>query len=115
MPAIAIGNNLDSLSMPRLKPWQEQCAAAHEIREYFGGSDGLEKAISYLVGEKLVGFLWSAQRDPEVAADLPSFISCIKQLFTDQEIADYLRQMPRRRTFSSGPIDRKLLREALFP
>jgi hypothetical protein len=98
------------------KPWWlEACAAAGEIRDYFGEPVGLEKAISYLVGEKLVLFLRLCQDDPKLGADLPAFIACIKQLFTDQEIADYLKQMPRRRTFGSGPIDRTLLREALLP
>jgi hypothetical protein len=38
--------------------WVEQCEAAQGIREAFG----LEKAIGYLIGEKLLNFLGEADR-----------------------------------------------------
>ncbi len=92
-------------------PWQEQCAAVATIRKRFG----LAKAISYLVGEKFITCLWYAKQDPQIVQELPAFIACIKKIFSTQEIADFLKTMPRRRTFGTGPIDRTLLREALLP
>lgn len=66
--------------------WREQCAAARNIREEFGG----EKALGYLVGEKLLTFLWVADRDPALARELPDFVAEIKDIFEPGELRDYL-------------------------
>jgi hypothetical protein len=92
--------------MPHRKSWQEQCAAAVRIRDRLG----LQNAISYSVSEKLIAFLWSAQRGPELGADLRA---ASRAFLTAGEIRDYLHRMPSRRTFIVGPTDRKLLRSAL--
>jgi hypothetical protein len=49
------------------KIWQEQCEATHAIRERFG----VENALDYLVGEKLLNFAKAADQDPEFAAEPP--------------------------------------------
>jgi len=48
------------------KVWIEQCEAARDIREAFG----LEKAIGYLVGEKLLNFLETAELTPNGFRDV---------------------------------------------
>ena len=66
--------------------WIEQREAAQGIREAFG----LEKAIGYLIGEKLLNFLREADRDQTWAAEVPAFTEAIKEIFTREEIAAYL-------------------------
>jgi hypothetical protein len=44
------------------KIWQEQCAATHTIRERFG----VENALDYLIGEKLVEFCQGSRSRPRV-------------------------------------------------
>jgi len=46
------------------KIWQEQCAAARTVRERFG----VENALDYLIGEKLLNFAKAADQAPEFAA-----------------------------------------------
>jgi hypothetical protein len=43
------------------KVWVAQCQAAQEI----GARHGTQKALCYLIGEKLVEFLRMAERAPE--------------------------------------------------
>jgi hypothetical protein len=71
--------------------WQQQCDAARGIRERFGN----DKALGYLLGEKLLTFLWAADHDPELAADLPRFVAEIKAIFGPSELREYLSEMPR--------------------
>jgi hypothetical protein len=73
------------------KIWIDQCEAARDIREAFG----LEKAIGYLIGEKFLNFLEQADKDPTWAAEVPAFTESIKQIFTREEIADYLAGVRR--------------------
>ena len=68
------------------KIWIEQCDAACDIREAFG----LEKALGYLIGEKLVNFVRAADRHPEFAEELPRFIAEFQQIFQPWELREYL-------------------------
>jgi hypothetical protein len=68
------------------KIWIAQCDAAQGIREAFG----TEKALGYLIGEKLVNFIRAADQHPEFAAELPEFIAEIKRIFTPAELRVYL-------------------------
>jgi hypothetical protein len=56
------------------KIWVEQCVALRVIRDRFG----TDKALGYLLGEKLLNFMREANRSPEFAAELPFFIEEIK-------------------------------------
>jgi hypothetical protein len=47
------------------KIWIEQCAAAQDIRDGFGN----EKALGYLIAEKLVNFVRAADTRPEFARE----------------------------------------------
>lgn len=68
------------------KIWIEQCDAARGIREAFG----TEKALGYLIGEKLVNFVRAADQHPEFAEELPQFIAGITRIFQPWELQQYL-------------------------
>jgi len=48
------------------KIWEEQCEATRAIREAFG----VENALDYQLGEKLVNFAKAADRDPDFVVEL---------------------------------------------
>ena len=68
------------------KIWIAQCEAARDIREAYGR----EKALGYLIGEKLVDFVRAADRHPEFAEELPRFLAEIQQIFQPWELREYL-------------------------
>lgn len=65
--------------------WIDQCAAAEGIRERFGVND----ALRYLVGEKLLRFMEVSHERPEFAAELPQFVNRIQDLFETHEIVSF--------------------------
>jgi len=67
------------------KIWIEQCEAAESIRERFG----LDDAVRYLVGEKLLRFMQVSQDRPEFAEELPAFVAEIKRIFAPHEISEF--------------------------
>ncbi|MBI4481329.1 MAG: hypothetical protein HY652_00425 [Acidobacteria bacterium] len=73
------------------KIWIEQCEAARGIQEELG----TEKALGYLVGEKLVNFVRAAGSRPEFARELPNFVAEIKRIFDPWEIREYLENVRR--------------------
>ena len=62
------------------KIWQEQSAAARTVRERFG----VENALDYLIGEKLLNFAKAADQAPEFAAELPRFQAAVWEIFEQQ-------------------------------
>jgi len=73
------------------KIWIEQCDAARNIREAFG----LQKALGYLIGEKLLNFLRAADQDPAFAGEVPGFVEEIRDIFDRSEIQTYLDTVHR--------------------
>lgn len=71
--------------------WTEQCEAAVEIRGRFGE----EKALGYLIGEKLADFVRVADARPEWAAELPAFLAEVRRIFGVETIASYLGRIRR--------------------
>ncbi len=71
--------------------WIEQCDADEQIE----AEHGTEKALGYLIGEKLLNFLEVAQANPEWRAQIPQFIDKIKEIFEPWQIAQFFRT-PRR-------------------
>jgi hypothetical protein len=65
--------------------WIDQCAAAEGIRERFGVND----ALRYLVGEKLLLFMAVSHEQPQFAAELPQFVNRIRDLFDTHEIVSF--------------------------
>jgi hypothetical protein len=66
--------------------WIEQCEAAKQIEDEFG----TQKALEYLIGEKFLNFLQSAETDAEFRAEIPAFVACIKTIFEPWQLAEYL-------------------------
>ena len=71
--------------------WRDQCDAAEGIREQFGS----QKALGYLVGEKLLNFAHAAMNDRDFAAELPKFANEVRALFGANELRDYLGSVNR--------------------
>ena len=76
---------------PEHAVWQEQCDAARNIKGRFGS----EKALGYLLGEKLLNFLRVAKDRPAIATELPKFVAEIKTVFEPWEIREYLSGVRR--------------------
>jgi hypothetical protein len=66
--------------------WKNQCAAARHIENEFG----TQKALEYLIGEKFLNFLESAETDAEFRAEIPAFVAEIKSIFEAWQLAQYL-------------------------
>jgi hypothetical protein len=81
----------DSLGPKFHKIWVEQCEAAEQIEADYG----TEKALGYLIGEKLLNFLEVAETKPEWRAEIPHFLAKVKEIFEPWQIAEYL-DTPRR-------------------
>jgi hypothetical protein len=59
---------------------------------------GVESALDYLIGEKLMNFADAAQRHPEFAAELPRFQAAVWNIFNPYELAGYVSSLkPSRR------------------
>lgn len=71
--------------------WLEQCRVTATIKERYG----LRSAFDYLVGEKLLDFARAAEREPELARQLPRLVSEVRRIFTMQEIQNHLARIER--------------------
>lgn len=71
--------------------WIEQCQATRRIRDEYG----VEKALGYLIGEKMVSFMREAEERPEFSRELPNFVAEIKRIFDRFEIAENLNGVKR--------------------
>ncbi len=73
------------------KKWIEQCDASVGIKERYG----TEKALGYLIGEKLFMHLEIAEKDDLWAQEIIPFCTEIKNLFEQWEIKSYLDNVKR--------------------
>jgi len=71
--------------------WHEQCDAARSVKARLGS----EKALAYLIGEKLLNFLRASDTHPDLAAVLPQFVAEIKTVFEPWEPREYLSDVRR--------------------
>jgi len=76
--------------------WIEQCSAAQRIKQHFG----LGNALEYLVGEKLLRFVETAEHNPLFAQELPSFVAEIKRVFSVAEVGHYAVTVERTKRLS---------------
>ncbi len=83
------------------KLWMEQCKAARNIEDDFG----TDKALSYLIGEKFLNFLETAEDHPEYRAEIPAFVAEIKTIFERWQLAEYLEVARLREPFDPGLYD----------
>jgi hypothetical protein len=81
--------------------WREQCDAAVTILSQYGE----RAALDYLVGEKLLQFTSAARTRPEFAAQLPTFVARVRQMFPREVIATYLTGLESRLTKESHEVD----------
>ena len=73
------------------KIWIQQRKAALDIKE----EHGIEKALGYLIGEKLLNYLRESDEQPKFAVELPRFVEEIKEIFQPWEVKDYLENVRR--------------------
>jgi hypothetical protein len=88
------------------KIWIEQCEAAEGIE----GDFGTQKALEYLVGEKLLNFLEAAETGAGFRAEIPAFVSKIKAIFERWQLAAYLETARE-----TEPFDPKLFEPMSSP
>lgn len=69
--------------------WVDQCEACEGIRERFGVDD----ALHYLIGEKLLSFIEASDSHPEFLDELPKFASQIKEIFEPYQIAGLFAEL----------------------
>jgi hypothetical protein len=84
------------------KIWVHQCRATRRIKKRFG----VESALDYLLGEKLLNFAEAANQRPEFAAELPRFQAEVWNVFNPYELAGYLTTLK--------PSRRKKLQKLLY-
>lgn len=65
--------------------WQQQCDAARTIKERFG----VEKALGYLLGEKLLQMLRDADVEPTLEPEILEFVTEARAVFTPAELRQY--------------------------
>ena len=70
---------------------EEWCQAARNVAGGFGD----EKAMGYLIGEKLLNFLEVAETNREWRDAIPAFVAEIKAIFETWKLAEFLNT-PRR-------------------
>jgi hypothetical protein len=61
--------------------------------------------LGYLIGEKLFSFVQASEQRPEFAAELPVFIAEIRQLFTADEICEYLNHLEHTKYLAPQELD----------
>ena len=71
--------------------WIEQCDAAQNIKQRYG----TKAAFDYVIAEKLLNFANAASRHPEFARELPRFVSCVRRMFTRQEMQTHIARIER--------------------
>ena len=102
-PAFATAELRDILAVMKFhKIWVQQCRATRMIKRRFG----VQNALDYLLGEKLLNFADAAERHPEFAAELPRFQAAVWDVFNRYELAGYLTTLK--------PTTRKKLQRLIF-
>ena len=81
--------------------WREQCDATGAIRARYGE----KAALDYLVGEKLLRFTMASRDHPAFAAELPSFVRGIRQMFEREAMLSYLTELDARLVEESHEVD----------
>lgn len=71
--------------------WREQCAAALTIQEEYG----VQKALGYLVGEKLLHHVEAAETRPAFARTLPAFVAAVREMFEPHVLRECLDSVKR--------------------
>jgi hypothetical protein len=89
------------MTMEFCKIWIEQCAAARHIEDEFG----TDKALDYLIREKLLNFLEAAETDAEFRAEIPAFVAEIRTIFERWQPAEELERARQTEPFDPDLYD----------
>lgn len=81
--------------------WREQCEATATIQARYGE----QAALDYLIGEKLLHFTQASRTHPAFAAQLPSFVAHIRQMFEREAMLRTLTDLEARLTEKSHEVD----------
>ena len=81
--------------------WTEQCEAAKEIEDEFG----TPKALAYLIEEKFLNFLESADDDPDFRAEIPACVAAINTIFERWQLAEFLETARQTEPFDTDDYD----------
>ena len=81
--------------------WREQCEATDTIRTRYGE----KAALDYLVGEKLLHFTAACRNHPAFAAQLPSFVARVRQMFEREAMLRYITELDARLIEESHQVD----------
>jgi hypothetical protein len=73
--------------MEHHKNWIEECDAARDFEYRFG----TERALRYLVREKFLNFLVTAETDLRFQTEIPAFVAEIKTIFKPWQIKECLK------------------------
>lgn len=88
--------------MPKFEEiWRDQCEATVTIQSRYGE----RAALDYLIGEKLLHFTSAARTRPEFAAQLPTFVSRVRQIFSRETIVTYIVELEGRLIKKSHQVD----------
>lgn len=71
--------------------WQEQCEAAQRVLALHGPTS----ALDYLVGEKLMTYVATAEDHPEFARELPRFLGKVREIFGTDALAVYVTSLEK--------------------
>jgi hypothetical protein len=71
--------------------WIGQCAAARNVLEQHGPLS----AMDYLIGEKLMTYVATAEDHPEFARELPKFVVEVCTIFGTEAIGTYVEHMEK--------------------
>lgn len=94
------------------KIWIGQCEAAQTIQERFG----VNRALDYLIGEKLFAFVEASEQDADFGAELPAFVAQIRSMFHPDDIQQYLDRLQREKFMAPPePEEDDLGEEEIWP
>jgi len=92
MPAAIVAQREGSMAEHKFQDiWKQQCVAARGIRV----QHGILSALDYLIGEKLLTYADTAVTRPELARELPRFVAEVRDIFSREEIGQYLDHLER--------------------
>jgi hypothetical protein len=83
------------------KIWIEQCEAARRIEDDFG----TQKALDYLIEEKFINFLQTAESNSDFRQEIPAFVAEIKSIFERWQLAECLERARLRPPFDAADYD----------
>jgi hypothetical protein len=80
--------------------WIEQCDAAKNIKLRYG----LKAAFDYLIAEKLLNYASAATQYPELARELPRFVSRVRCMFAPHEIRTHIARLEQEQSEKAGEV-----------